>query len=765
MKKDDRISSMKDTADPSAHLRHIQMGRLVARESRSSRPAWMCTLLMSGLFTAGGAQTLEAMTEGDDQVQIYAYKQSSGVPLDVVFFAHPRNPRSRITSYRWDFGDKTKSRLALMNKTYNRPGTYEVTLTATIKRDPRAGGQTTSSRARMTIVAGKTKWKVSEYQLQLGKNWRRNNGTPLCRGKKVDCGPAKVTIRNAPIGVFELQIKMLHQAKKGTTESSPRFLFNGQLKDLSPKTKPKRSWSYASLGFVSVTNGQLDFVIDDLPNSAVSFSEVRLRRVEEQPQRPVRIRTADVAGEAPLQMTFAIDSPKKLKKVFWDFDDGGHSNRWRPTHTFSLVGRRLVKLAYTNGDDTSGVATVMINVRPSKVNLPGLKDMKHFGFWSNGLKSVDAKGFNERRLGRLRDMHVTHFWPTMSPSRVGKDLVSGVDFSSKDLWFRNRKAPRKDWIFDPSRGLAKLKATDRNNDGVSDLDGREGIEWVYVGHEMGEYSNRAQRVRIRNLVKQYFPKTRVFPYQAGVNVAFERGRTHNQLGPDEGDIVCSGVKFPFRADTLGRRVLDSKDVVDAVVRTKKYVVEHAPKVEFWALRTLPGEKLGRRPQDKAKAVKEMWSAVEILDYARTVLLIGDVDAMIFRAYGRWTYDLSFGDNDANPRKAETGFIEQRLAVKTVGSWIAQSRNHRPILIIRSPEIGTSLDGKRVTVQHDIIHAGGDSGFPVFTLDNRRPRLDTDGNKTHLFTNVQPGKHRLKAHLEKNGVKVQGTDVEVLFRTR
>ena len=697
-----------------------------------------------------------------NEVQIHSYLQPTKVANEFVFFAHPRNPNAKITNYHWDFGDGTTSKLSLARKVYEELGTHEVTLTATVDD---GNGQLDTRTERSTVHAIRTTWKASEYEVELGEKWRTSDNVPLCRGENLDCGPTTVTLRNAPNGVFALQLRLLHRAPRPGVSPAPRFLLNGQLMDFTPTVQSKPTWSYETVKTVTISDHELRFVVDDIINGSVSFSRVRLRSIGERDNDQVRIHTNVGRGEVPLPVVFSIDSSQRIKKVFWDFGDGTYSERFFPEHTFGIMGRYVVKLVYLTQEGISGIATTVVTARPSKIHLPGLKDIKHFGFWSSGIKSSDARKFNQRRFARLQQMRVTHLWPYGARSHLPAGIATGVHFGKRKLWFRNDEQgqPKEEWIFDPAQAIAALRATDHDEDGISDLDGHDKVDWVYMGHEIGEYTTHEQRKDMYEILQDFFPNTRIMPYYGSIAVGFERGYK-GRFGPGEGDVVCIGVTTPFVIDGWGVRQFDPSRAMNAVLHNKKYAVEHAPDVAFWAMKNLPGEKLGKSPENKVKAVKEMWSAEELLDYARVLLTVGDIEAMIFRAYGRWKYDLSFGDNDADPQRPETGFITQRLAIRTIGGWIHQARNGEPILIIRSPEIGETVGGEKVTVQYAVIHENDGTEVPVFSLDGNPGHADTDRDGTFVFTNVPAGAHRLDAYIDRGGNKIVESDVEILFST-
>jgi hypothetical protein len=106
---------------------------------------------------------------------------------------------------------------------------------------------------------------------------------------------------------------------------------------------------------------------------------------------------------------------------------------------------------------------------------------------------------------------------------------------------------------------AALRATDLAGDGVSDLDGW--IDALYLGREVLEWANHAERVRMYQVTKTWFPNTPISVYYAGLLPAASvpdlkdrtaRGGTWGDFayGPGEADIVHLSAPRPFDGTTF-----------------------------------------------------------------------------------------------------------------------------------------------------------------------------------------------------------------------
>ena len=73
--------------------------------------------------------------------------QTGTVGIPVTFDGSGSQPSGSITSYSWNFGDKSSGSGAIVNHTYAAAGTYPAVLTIT------ANGKTATSDTQVTVVA------------------------------------------------------------------------------------------------------------------------------------------------------------------------------------------------------------------------------------------------------------------------------------------------------------------------------------------------------------------------------------------------------------------------------------------------------------------------------------------------------------------------------------------------------------------------------------------------------------------------------------
>jgi hypothetical protein len=337
----------------------------------------------------------------------------------------------------------------------------------------------------------------------------------------------------------------------------------------------------------------------------------------------------------------------------------------------------------------------------------GLTPNEQYGQAPPGSQQDQITLFNQRRMNELQNLHVKDVFLELpdwyddsdqnqaSFHRFLDDLHAHgiraiVKFTVEpNDWFSNDNPalPMDQWIFDTSEAEAKFRVTDRNRDGISDLDGR--IDVVFAAHEVVEFANYAERVQIYNLAKQYFPHTPILMYYGGllyrpfdpkfVNKAHPAGGLYKdyQFGPGETDIIHIDGSYmrPFVfngktevLDENGNRIYDTQGMITYLLQQKQIGDTIAPQLPFWVHASFDGDSnMDTNP-------KSMWKPEEITGWASAILALGDIQGLFLRAYDRFTYDLGYGTNTDNPSIPETGWIEQRQTFKTIGGWILPTIN-------------------------------------------------------------------------------------------
>ena len=492
---------------------------------------------------------------------------------------------------------------------------------------------------------------------------------------------------------------------------------------------------------------------------------------------------ANSTGEVPVNVRFGYRSATALKEFRWRFGDGTRSQLATPQHRYTNYRRLEVQLDYTDIKNRKGTARTFVSLRPSKTNLTaGLKQLKRFAIYSPGLKSVDQETFNEERYKQLAAMNVNtllpgmtvreSFWSTDDNAREGMvarldqarrhGMGVGLIVAGKHDWFTNDTGANlrnKDaWKFNDAEAKHKLRraATQAQHDSRWDISTHDAVGWIFLGHEIAEYADHSKRKHIRDLTKSFFPFAKLLvPYYGGIATSFEREDIPNQLRPGEGDVVFVSIAGPHSSDENGVTVRDAGRTLAELKRQRRNILPGVRnRTRLWINTNLPGEK-------KDHTAKDMWSATDLLDFARVVIGEGGVDLLSFRSMGRFEFDLGYGLNTNQGR--EFGFVKQRLAVRTIGSWIKQAKRGLPILIIRSPEIAGFASGPSLEVSYAIIGANATSTRVEFELDSGSRRTLSHVSGSVPLAMPQPGRRTLTGYLvDRNGTRIDGSEVTVPF---
>jgi hypothetical protein len=297
-----------------------------------------------------------------------------------------------------------------------------------------------------------------------------------------------------------------------------------------------------------------------------------------------------------------------------------------------------------------------------------------FGFYSAGLQPSSCYGSCEpgspgakeeertrKRIGELQELHanfVLNNTPlaklfTASPDAVIAFLDDlhrhgiGVSYApvARQLWLRDRRNGE----FRTEEAEAALKATDLDGDGVSDLDGR--IDVVYLAHEVMEWANHAERVRMYQVTKKWFPNTPISVYYAGliqrpVSPQFKdrphrRGGTWGDFayGPGEADIVHLSAPRPFDGATF-----DPARTAEGLREDVEIVRRATPEVPIYVSTSFAPD--GRMRRDPTA----VWKPEEIKGWFEAVRSVEGVRGVFLRSYKRFAYDL--GNERFGAQRAE-----------------------------------------------------------------------------------------------------------------
>ena len=607
---------------------------------------------------------------------------TGNAPFTVQFTGNGFDDDGSIVGYFWDFGDGTTLERQTVIHTYETAGTYVVMLTVT--DDLGAKGT-----VNVSLVVTTNYWNIADMEIDLGEGWGMDvNRYISCLGGR-DGGITSITLPNPVNGIYDLWFKVFRSPLyKG--DPCSKFAIDGEIYDFVP-AEGESTGPWVKIKTIRVVDNNYSFQIDDLSDAGIFLYNIKLEPPDEAPAQAI-ILTNTTSGAVPLDIQFTAESKSQnIISYFWDFGDGATSNQQNPLHIYQTMGRYTVELMVTDNLGATGMADVVITATPSRSDLKGVSDVEAFGFWVALLHygvGAEKNPYNLRRMDELQALHVNfieesfkpHFYNTEEKQKSYHRLLEGlhargiqiaVKFTTdpKD-WFSNDDStiPMNQWIFDTSEAEAKFQSSDRDGDGISDLDGR--IDVVYLAHEVYEFANYEERVQMYQLAKRYFPTTPIMMYYGGgFAYAYARaGYSHPaggmwedyQYGPGETDIICFYVSPPFIQDAQGNRQLDPRQTIKSLLNQKQYADPITPEIPIWVLTTIGSNN-----------PSAMWEPEEILDWAAAILSVGDVQGILARGYGRLKYDLDYGTNTADPSQPESGFIEQRKAFRTIGKWIQE----------------------------------------------------------------------------------------------
>jgi hypothetical protein len=289
----------------------------------------------------------------------------------------------------------------------------------------------------------------------------------------------------------------------------------------------------------------------------------------------------------------------------------------------------------------------------------GLHPVACYGSCRPGTKDYIAQQADRQRMTELQAMHVTFVTNNESIVRVFRQNPAGVlryldelhahhirvsysVASGINLWFTKGQ-------FSPSRAATMFARTDLNHDGVSDLDGH--LDALYQGHEVLEWATHAQRVRIYQTAKHWFPHTPVMAYYAAITKPVDPALANQPhpggpgglwkeyaYGPGETDVALVNVRRSSTPATINGNEEGGKfsapDFAAAARETVAVVRKQTPNTPIFISTNLAG--------DDAMATNphSMWTTEELQSWYAALVAIPGVDGVLLRSYGRFTFDLA-----------------------------------------------------------------------------------------------------------------------------
>ena len=289
----------------------------------------------------GGSSTKTATIKADPlpaPVANFTVRPASGVAPLVVKFAN--TTVGRVDSWEWDFGDGARcSDVKSPVHTYNQPGSYAVTLTAT------NSGGTSVKTAATPITANPPPVPVTDFTM-----------APL-RGY----APLTVRFRNRTVGKVD------------------SWLWD--FGDNSTSTDANPGHVYAQAGSYAVT-----LSATNVGGTGTTTSVTRIM-VTLPPLPAAKFSITPATGYAPLTVQFTNRTSGRVDSWLWHFGDGSTSTDANPTHVYAQVGNYTVTLSATNlaGTGTATVPTVVRALRPGRASAHGFEE-------ASGAKVADLSG-------------------------------------------------------------------------------------------------------------------------------------------------------------------------------------------------------------------------------------------------------------------------------------------------------------------------------------------------------------------------------------
>ncbi|HLZ36694.1 MAG TPA: hypothetical protein VKP64_02825 [Mycobacteriales bacterium] len=277
----------------------------------------------------------------------------------------------------------------------------------------------------------------------------------------------------------------------------------------------------------------------------------------------------------------------------------------------------------------------------------GLQQSRCYGSCQPGDNGYEAQEATRARIRELRRMGVNYvvnnqgiakrfernpqaYYELLADLHRNGIRVSYSVASGGGVWYDDNGR------FDPSGAEREFARTDLNGDGVSDLDGR--LDVLFLGHEVMEYAVHADRVRMYDVAKKWFPTTPVSVYYGGFMRPFEQpGRDHPkagtwrdyQYGPGETDIVHATVTA-----SDGSGGFDPNRFA-AEVRTRVQIVQRlSPGVPVVLHTSFAGDdRMDSQPDS-------MWSPQKLRQWYDAMVSVPGIRGVLLRSYDRFTYDLA-----------------------------------------------------------------------------------------------------------------------------
>lgn len=229
----------------------------------------------------------------------------------LIKFTNKTIPQSLGISYRWEFGDNNAIGGVHTQHTYDAPGLYDVTLTATIDANCK---ETITKKTYINIVKNPTADFIS-------------SDTESCKT------PLILLLTNSSSDFSKIEWYVDNQPKGNLYQT----------------------------GATLMTFGEHEAML--IASNFVGCKDTMIQKVIIEPLE-VAIEADTFEGCEPLTVTFtnAIDPIDPIVEYYWNFDDGDTTTGDTVTHTFSSAGTYLVQLKAISVSGCEAEAYIQIRV-------------------------------------------------------------------------------------------------------------------------------------------------------------------------------------------------------------------------------------------------------------------------------------------------------------------------------------------------------------------------------------------------------------------
>jgi PKD repeat protein len=405
--------------------------------------------------TATAAATTTVTTAAQVPVASFSATPASGTaPLTVQFTDASSNSP---TQWSWTFGDGGTSTSQNPSYTYDTPGVYSVSLTASNSAgssavDTQTGYITVSSAATTIPVpifsasptSGAAPLEVTFTDQSTGSpaswSWAfgdggtssiqdpsytyENNGTySVTLTETNSLGTNATTVTGyIVVGAVAPVASYTESSTSGTAPFTVQFTdtstnapisWTWDFGDGTTGTVENPSHTYMNSGSFVVTltaanaagtstSVQQDTITVSAPVAAATFAPVvPVATATPQPMLPVvSFVGTPISGAAPLVVQFTATAPGSPESFAWDFGDGGTSTSQNPSYTYTIPGTYTVTLTvnYAAAGSVPTVMTSYITVGEPSTPSPLSPDLPLIALGISGMVSVMITG--RRRRGK-----------------------------------------------------------------------------------------------------------------------------------------------------------------------------------------------------------------------------------------------------------------------------------------------------------------------------------------------------------------------------